>query len=123
MSKVNEWDIQGIAPDSAVNQNQLFDFFDQKGILSMTMVFSGGNDSGGIDDFIIETKDYSIISTNGINNSNIYTVLCKPIDEGFGTFCGEYRVDGRVFWDVENRKVHMYGQTTGEEEKSKVFEI
>ena len=26
MSKVNEWDIQGIAPDSAVTQNQLFDF-------------------------------------------------------------------------------------------------
>ena len=32
MSKVNKWDIQGIAPDSAVTQNQLFDFFDQKGI-------------------------------------------------------------------------------------------
>lgn len=105
----------------------------RRDIAEVKVHFSGGNDEGGADDFIAtsttgedvklagrayqewQTKEWVVYENRGqrpatteeIADQQLLDALEAPIYAEYGSFAGDFSVDGVVTWDVTNEKVTM----------------
>lgn len=77
--------------------------------------FSGGNDEGGSDNiFLIAADDTATDIQNALYdnknpNHKIAEALAEPVYSEYGSFAGEYYVNGTLTWDVASRKISIEG--------------
>jgi hypothetical protein len=95
-----------------LTQEEVLGILNRKGIDKVTVKFSGGHDSGGTDgitvDLFGEEVEWSQKELDTIKEG-LYDALEAPVWDRYGTFCGEYHVDGEVIWDVKAKKVFLKG--------------
>jgi hypothetical protein len=78
-------------------------------VVKVEIEFSGGNDEGGADS--VELINPAGAKTQlryeyGANDNSLYEALCGPLDR-WGSFAGEFYVNGTITWDVPIRKVFL----------------
>jgi hypothetical protein len=105
-----------------MNKANVFQHLRNLNIHRVDVDFSGGGDEGGPEAISITTLDgkthqispYSytkeISQENIITNADVIESLSGPIYEKYGTFAGEFYVNGTLVWDVGARNVYMQGQ-------------
>ena len=87
---------------------KMFKILESKGIEQVDVVFSGGNDSGSIENFVVhvygeekEMKEYEI---NKIN-PDLSDVLSSVVYNDYGSFAGDYDVYGKYVFSVKDKTV------------------
>lgn len=77
-------------------------------ISKIRVSFSGGGDSGGIDDVEFSYNDdkCNLTVEDHIKNE-FYNFLEEPVYDNYGGFAGEYNVNGDLIYDVRNHTVFM----------------
>ena len=105
------------------SNKQFWDLLSALNIESVSVEFSGGNDSGGTGEILARRKDNSTISfeeliTMNSADSNVSALiewLCAPVYDKYRSFAGEFYTSGEVIFDVETRTAEMqYTETTEE---------
>lgn len=89
----------------------------KRGAVKCVVHFSGGNDSGGADSIeLLDEKD-KVVGTidrwkknNPSKDAELYDLLCQPIYDRWGGFCGDYSVYGDLTWDAVTGTKKMTGQ-------------
>jgi hypothetical protein len=106
----------------------VFDQIRRRGGTIAVVEFSGGNDEGGADHICIndatgatvaelpnyvhpERYDYetgrSIYRAGEEELAQLVNALTQPINDEYGSFAGEFSVQGTVIWDARTDKVTM----------------
>ena len=109
-----------------MNKLDAFNELRRRGIVRAVVSFSGGNDEGGV-------EQINLVSASGVNiqledyypgkrwnettqryesptssaDEELAAALGEPIYDRYGTFAGEYYVDGRLIWDVATGDVKI----------------
>jgi hypothetical protein len=77
----------------------LRDWLRQHQVRAVLLTFSGGNDSGGVD-------EVRVLMTNGVEpvelGPKLRDSLADPLYAEFGSFAGEYSVEGNLLWDLSD---------------------
>lgn len=85
----------------------------QRGAAKAEVRFSGGNDEGGVDEIRFLNAADEVISVENDWNEFEYpgalAPLCRPVEEQYMGFSGEFYVWGEVVWDLAARTVTMSG--------------
>ena len=107
---------------------EIFRLLRELGTTRVEIEFSGGGDEGGIDNIVAYKKD--VVLDVKLEEAYIPTVYCpstktwkperamtdqeklcqalgKPIDDAYGSFAGEYHVNGTLVYDVLNETIKM----------------
>ena len=102
-----------------VKKEETFNLMRACGITKAIVEFSGGNDEGGPDGICvvrqgaIEESDlplyYMRQGDTPSREEELADLLARPVYAEYGSFAGEFYVDGRVVWDLEKRTVRMTG--------------
>jgi len=95
------------------------------GIIRAEVHFSGGNDEGGVDSIVLKklNNQDTIISDNTVYDPKnaaykIAQALSSPVHFEYGSFAGEFHVNGIVVWDCPNQEIRIEGteETTSYED-------
>lgn len=102
-----------------VKKEETFNLMRACGITKAVVEFSGGNDEGGPDGIEVwreganEPSDlpvyYARREQEGSREEQLADLLVRPVYSEYGSFAGEFYVDGQVIWDLEARTVKMTG--------------
>lgn len=116
------------------DREQVFQWLKAKNYTKAVVSFSGGGDEGGvdrielykskegeavevIDEFEVRAKysfeggKYTVSVEDGKENDYyVQQGLSKPVYDKYGSFAGEFQVDGEVIWDVEKETVVRRGE-------------
>jgi len=107
----------------------------RRGATRVVVEFSGGNDEGGPESIVLYGPDLDdpskLVSIGTVEESFgdaedadelLADALSKPIYDAYGSFAGEFSVDGKVTWDAPTRTVTMnkVEQQWGEAEEVEV---
>ena len=103
-----------------MNRDQAFAALRQRGVAKAVVSFSGGNDEGGVNDITLldasgETLQHDLPTyTYGKEGEDVALseALGEPVYDQYGSFSGEFDVDGEVIWGVETREVRMSKEET-----------
>lgn len=118
---------------SKLSRTELFAELRKRGVAKVSVEFSGGGDEGGVDNITLYNAEGAEIGTleedyggdqwNGkewvpVNppnpNTELVNTLCAPVYEKYGSFAGEFYVNGTVDYDVEAGTVKMPHRETVE---------
>lgn len=94
---------------------RLFAFMESVGMKEIHISYSGGGDSGGMDDmnFFYEKKTSESVRKNveSIISEELEEELCNPIYNRHGSFAdgGGFSVNGLVNWSCKNKCVSISG--------------
>jgi hypothetical protein len=87
---------------------KMFKILESKGIDQIDVVFSGGNDSGSIENFVVhvysEEKEMKEDEINKIN-PDLSDVLSSVVYNDYGSFAGDYDVSGKYVFSVKDKTV------------------
>jgi hypothetical protein len=112
----------------------------ERGATRAVVEFSGGNDQGGADRICLYNGEEEIceiqehyphyhfdqekkewikvpLPEDEYAEAELCEALTRPVYQTYGTFAGDFDVDGKVVWDVESDEVWMKG-----EESTTVYE-
>lgn len=101
------------------------------GIRRVHVSFSGGNDEGGADNIALIYDEDELVTTD-IGSAlyskedpahEISNALAEPVYDEYGSFAGDFHVNGIVVWDVAKRTITMDGsfETTNSESVEKTL--
>lgn len=120
--------------DNAMNRPAVFAELRKRNITQVKVHFSGGNDEGGADSHVAtladgtkvelgrvtvyqdwRTKQHFAYEAGGqrpatddeMAEQRLLDGLEQPIYDEYGSFAGEFSVDGIVTWNVKDEKVSM----------------
>ena len=87
--------------------------------------YEGGNDEGFIEHIIFHKEDGTTEQVDEEYSDEFHRVLCSPVYEAYGSFAGDYNVDGKLTWDVSKQTITNEGEETifDTESYSKISEI
>ena len=98
--------------EEELNKKEVLALLKKKCIEKVTVKFSGGHDSGGTDgiefEVLGETVQWTEKEVDTIKEG-LCDALEAPVWDRYGSFAGEYNVDGEVVWDVKEGKVYIKG--------------
>lgn len=97
---------------------------------TVRVYYSGGNDSGSVDDIGVFFKDgrtetWDLVTVNShwdrnkggwvyerelTDEEKLKEILCKPVYDQYGSFAGDFHVDGQIVWKVDEGKVEDEGE-------------
>ena len=106
-----------------LDRNEIFEKLELRKVTSVSVAFSGGDDEGYCEEIILIHGDGSAstlsepyISTtyDSVKQQWVYSreltddevlaeSLCKPIYDEFGSFAGDFSVDGHLIWNVKEK--------------------
>lgn len=108
-----------------LTRNEMWAELEKRGVTKAEVHFSGGNDEGSIDHVYLMNDD-EVIATlqeeyimavwekgawkyekEHSLDGKLVNSLAEPVEERYGSFAGDFYVDGIVSYDVKNRKVMM----------------
>ncbi len=97
---------------------QLYTEFKNRGVDKAEYTFSGGGDSGGIDNEIelylggklIKHLEPFYYSDNPTPDEIFAYNLYKPVESQYWSFAGEFSVSGSVSWALDEEKKTAYGE-------------
>ena len=91
-------------------ESRLFAYMKVVGLDKITVHYSGGGDSGGMDYMSFQPSTKNDDLENSIKE-NLEEPLTSPIYSRHGSFAdgGGYNVDGEVIWDAKNGRVSIEG--------------
>lgn len=119
-----------------------------KGVSRIEAYFSGGNDEGGVTNYIIyDTEGKAFLDQpppEGVTgpNRDIYpftheefyghsdywpkegslaSILEQPVDDEYGSWAGDFSANGACVWDLKTRKVTMRGEESTYQPFTKEF--
>lgn len=94
---------------------------EEGGVVRVEIKFSGGNDEGSCDSITVTYGDGSIKDFTdyayGRGDSfeeRLVDLMLMPMYDKYGSFAGEFYVDGMLVWDYESKTVKMSGSETVE---------
>lgn len=120
-----------------MTRNELFRHLADAGVAKAVAHFSGGNDSGGVEDIYFLDDTGTRVEKPGLLHDHVYgedydkyyqpransfewtlkydaplglhlrDALEKPVYDRYGSFAGEFYVDGEVIFDVAAKTVKM----------------
>jgi hypothetical protein len=112
----------------------------KKGIARVEVEYNGGNDEGGVDQITFFDKDDKKIgemqeyygghmfwdeATKSYKpaappneEQRLSQALCAPVYDKYGSFAGEFYVNGTLTWDVAKKKIKDHGVESVEHEES-----
>ena len=100
-----------------VKKEETFNLMRACAITKAVVGFSGGNDEGGPDEISVyrqganEPSDLPL--SYGVKDKTreqeLADLLVRPVYAEYGSFAGEFYVDGQVVWDLEAKTVKMTG--------------
>lgn len=112
-----------------MTQEQVFAELRKQGVTRVEVQFSGGNDEGGADSITLFQGDKEVgelvdVSGGGrwdpelrqwvekvlTPEDELAKALAGPVYDRYGSFSGEFNVEGVVTWDVEKGTVKTKGQ-------------
>ena len=99
-------------------------------IVKVSVDYSGGNDDGSINRVTVELAsgrecDWSepnvrgswdrekkaiVFSRELTELEELYFAVVKPVEDQYGSFAGDFSVDGTIVWDVVNNQVLNRGE-------------
>lgn len=109
----------------------------KKGVSKIVAYFSGGNDEGGVNNYVMFDADgKEFEAPDDIKKDSHYTrglypftqveffghdeywpkegslahIIERPVDMEYGSFAGEFSVSGACTWDLKTKKVTMDGE-------------
>ena len=117
------------------DKNKIFDMITKMGFIGGTVIFTGGNDEGGVESIMLRTNDSEkeLKESEGARTiydqqlkkyrklgdeteeDILYELMSKPVYDEYGSFAGEFYVSGEIYFDCEKRTVLMTGNETIEE--------
>jgi hypothetical protein len=74
--------------------------------------YYGGNDEGHIQSITFHKEDGTEERVDEEYNDEFHQVLCSPIYDKYGSFAGEFNVDGTLTWDVKAGTITDEGDET-----------
>jgi len=110
-----------------MNRTEAFNILEERKITSVVVCYTGGNDEGGVDEIILNhedgseskmeewydspqynttTKKYEYNNTP-TKDEQLSEFLCSPVYDSYGSFAGDFYVNGEIHWDVKTRKGTM----------------
>lgn len=114
-----------------MSRDLVFAALAKKGVNRVEVEYNGGNDEGGVDQIVFFDKDDKKIgemqeyygghsvwdeATKSYKpaappdeEQRLSQALCAPVYDKYGSFAGEFYVNGTLTWDVAKRKVNMRG--------------
>ena len=116
---------------TALSLDEAMALLSARGVETVEIDFSGGNDEGFAESARLqgpegqglgEIKDwycggYSYsggqwvpISEPETDDEKLYQFLVRPIYDRYGSFAGEFQVDGTLTWRVSEKRSSMHGQ-------------
>lgn len=104
----------------------VFAILEKQGIAQLNITFSGGNDSGGADQYYVvrnspcENEEH--VDSNNIDTT-FMTIAERPIYDKYHGFAWNGEVDGRCVWNVEDKTVRLVGRETNFESGHKEYDL
>lgn len=104
-----------------MTQNEVFSELLNLGVNLVSCDFYGGNDEGGCESITVTMSDGTVkyipvwkeAGPNDLSVSqNLKEALQKPIYDKYGSFAGEFTVNGKLIWDVDSLKCYFKGSET-----------
>ena len=115
------------------DKTKAFEMLAAKGMVKAVVSFSGGNDEGGVDQIVMyatldpdaegvelpcfepggytyngETGKWDVpVNPTVTPDQKLAEILETPVDETYGSFAGDFQVDGIVTWNVAEQSVTM----------------
>lgn len=100
---------------------KVLDYLARKGIAQVAVSYSGGNDDGHITEILVRYNDgaathAALSSTEFMANFGepLFEALCRPLDDKYYSWAGEFSAWGSLIWDAPSRKVFFDGKETEE---------
>jgi hypothetical protein len=111
-------------------REKVFSELVRRNVASVIVSFSGGGDDGSIDGISLldaDGKEVSHLRETYISSKwnektksfepdremtedeMLVEALGQPVYDKYGTFAGDYSVEGEILWDVKNQKVNDSG--------------
>ena len=88
--------------------NKMFRFLESKGVDQVDVIFSGGNDSGSVEKFVVhvygEEKEMEENEINKIH-PDLSDLLSSVVYNDYGSFAGDYDVSGKYVFSVKDKTV------------------
>jgi len=86
-------------------------FMDVLGLSSIRVNYSGGGDSGSVDDIEFHPQDAVGRNLYEFITNRFEEILSQPVWDVHGSFAdgGGYSVNGTVVWDASTKEVNLYG--------------
>jgi len=117
-----------------MDKQKIFEMLKARKAHRAEVVFSGGNDEGGVESVTLfgpgrkmtELKDLSKYNWETRqyecpdDDSVLYRLLEKPVDDEYGSFAGEYYVSGKIVFRTKTKEIVMEGEE--EVSRSESFE-
>lgn len=106
-----------------MDKEAVFSKLEEIGAAKVVVCFSGGHDSGGADFVRITLGDgsskdiYEWTREEGEQTeaeTELAKILSEPVYEQYGSFCGEFSVQGEIIYDLADRTVVMEGSESVE---------
>lgn len=106
-----------------MDKEAVFSKLEEIGAARVVVGYSGGHDSGGADFIRITLGDGSTKdiyewtpedSDQTDEEKQLAEMLAAPVYEQYGSFCGEFSVDGEIIYDLADRTVVMSGNESVE---------
>lgn len=95
-----------------MTKEEVFADMRQRGFVKVVAEFSGGNDEGGVE----RTTAYtSYVDTEGVDlggwdtEDPVAQFLAEIVDGKYGSFAGDFYVNGNVTADLESQTIEMTG--------------
>jgi len=94
---------------------EVFDSLTRYQITLVTVKFSGGNDSGGVEEVILRFADGSEIETDENASSltpeqqQLVEACCAPVYGKYNSFDGDFSVEASIIWNVPDRQIETDG--------------
>jgi hypothetical protein len=133
--------------NNIVVQPGVWRWLEAKGAVKAYLSYSGGNDEGGVDEVVLALKDGMKVSLPTVYVSEMWdeaartwrrgvydgqsfraltedermiAALCQPVEDRYGSFAGEFYVNGTLVYDVAQRTAKADGhyRTTYEESET-----
>lgn len=111
-----------------LTREEAFDQLIARGVHQAVVTFNGGGDEGHVDDIRLFNKDRQLIgeleegstgkrwdATTGqykdppppTDDEKLANCLVTPVDDKYGSFNGEFSVEGSVTWNTEDRTITL----------------
>jgi len=116
---------------NVMSRDKVFATLKGMNVAKVEVFYSGGNDEGGVNQIDLFDADGKKIRSmeeyyggNSVwdeaikgwkqaeaptDEQRLSQALCIPVYDKYGSFAGDFYVDGTITWDVENRKVRDHG--------------
>jgi hypothetical protein len=113
------------------NENQIWLDLLTNNIKRVKVYFSGGNDEGGADMITLIYDDAGAVTTDidaALHSKEdpaheISNALAEPVYDEYGSFAGDFNINGVIIWDVNARTILLDGafETTTSEAVEKTL--